>query len=374
MHFRRVCLEAFGYTLPEEVVTTAELERRLAPLYQRLRLPEGRLELMTGIRERRFFAPGTRPSSVSIESAQKAIAASGIDARYFGALVHGSVCRDYLEPATACRVHHGLGLPGDAMIYDVSNACLGVLTGMIQIANMIELGQIRAGVVVGTEDGRSLVENTVARLNADESLSRNSIKDSIASLTIGSASVAVVLCDEELSQTGNRLSGAVVYCDTSHHELCRSRGLETMMDTDSEQLMRQGITTGVETFRRFLGVAGWEPDEINRTFCHQVGGTHRKLMLESLGLDPANDFATLETLGNTGAAALPVTMAIGIEQGVLQRGDHVAMLGIGSGINCQMLAVDWQKSPTEKQRRVDEPHSGVRDPNLASSSSTPAQR
>ncbi|MEX2091899.1 MAG: 3-oxoacyl-ACP synthase III [Pirellulales bacterium] len=347
MHFRRVCLEAFGYTLPEEVVTTAEIERRLAPLYQRLRLPEGRLELMTGIRERRFFPPGTRPSSVSIESAQRAITASGIDPRYFGALVHGSVCRDYLEPATACRVHHGLGLPGEAMIYDVSNACLGLLTGMIQVANMIELGQIRAGVVVGTESGRELVENTIARLNADESLTRESIKDSIASLTIGSASVAIVLCDEDLSQTGNRLTGAIVYCDTSHHELCRSRGLETMMDTDSELLMRQGIATGVETFRRFLGVAGWEPEDIQRTFCHQVGAAHRKLMLESLGLDLANDFATLETLGNTGAAALPVTMALGIEQGRLSSGDHVAMLGIGSGINCQMLAVEWQKSNTE---------------------------
>lgn len=351
MHFRRVCLEAFGYTLPEEVVTTAEIERRLAPLYQRLRLPEGRLELMSGIRERRFYPPGTRPSTVSIESAQRAITASGIDPRYFGALVHGSVCRDYLEPATACRVHHGLGLPGEAMIYDVSNACLGVLTGMIQVANMIELGQIRAGVVVGTESGRDLVENTIARLNADESLTRNTVKDSIASLTIGSASVAVVLCDEELSRTGNKLTGACVYCDTSHHELCRSRGLETMMDTDSETLMRQGVATGVETFKRFLGIAGWEPEEIDRTFCHQVGAAHRKLMLESLGLDPARDFATLETLGNTGAAALPVTMAIGIEQGVLQANDRVALLGIGSGINCQMLAVEWEKA-TVKPKQV----------------------
>jgi 3-oxoacyl-[acyl-carrier-protein] synthase-3 len=111
--------------------------------------------------------------------------------------------------------------------------------------------------------------------------------------------------------------------------------------------MRQGIASGVETFRRFLAVAGWEPHEIDCSFCHQVGAAHRKLMLESLGLDPAKDFATLETLGNTGAAALPITMALGIEQGRLQAGDRVAMLGIGSGINCQMLAVDWQKTSVE---------------------------
>jgi 3-oxoacyl-[acyl-carrier-protein] synthase-3 len=345
MHFRRVCLESFGYRLPDEVVTTAELERRLAPLYERLRLPEGRLELMTGIRERRFFPPGTRPSSVSIESARRAIAASGIDPSQFGALVHGSVCRDFLEPATACRVHHGASMPPEATIYDVSNACLGILNGIVQVANMIELGQIRAGVVVGTECGRSLVENTIAHLNNDLSLTRETVKDSIASLTIGSASAAIVLCDEELSQAGNRLTAATVYCNTDQHELCQSRGLETFMNTDSEELMRRGVAAGAATFKRFLGAAGWQPQSIDRTFCHQVGVAHRKLMFESLGLDPAIDFATVETLGNTGAAALPVTMAIGVEQGRLRPGDHVAMLGIGSGINCLMLAVEWNSNP-----------------------------
>ena len=111
----------------------------------------------------------------------------------------------------------------------------------------------------------------------------------------------------------------MVHCDTTQHDLCHSRGLETLMQTDSEALMRQGIAAGAETFDRFLAAAGWEPDDIDRSFCHQVGVAHRKLMLESLGLNPANDFATLETLGNTGSAALPITMAIGIEQGRLKR-------------------------------------------------------
>jgi 3-oxoacyl-[acyl-carrier-protein] synthase III len=344
MHFRRVCLESFGYTLPDEIVTTAQIERRLAPLYDRLRLPQGRLELMTGIRERRFFPVGTRPSTISIESAGWAIEASGIDRRFFGALVHGSVCRDFLEPATSCRVHHGLDLPADAMIYDVSNACLGLLNGIVQVAGMIELGQIRAGVVVGTECGRELVENTIEALNHDTTLTRESVKNSIASLTIGSASAAIVLCDEELSQTKNRLTTAVVHCDTSQHDLCHSRGLETIMQTDSEELMRRGIAAGVVTFDRFLATAGWEPDDIDRTFCHQVGVAHRKLMFESLRLNPAIDFTTVETLGNTGAAALPVTMALGIEQGGAAAGDRIAMLGIGSGINCLMLGVEWQRS------------------------------
>src|SRR5690606_36802491 len=148
--------------LPRKVSTSANIEQRLAPLYQRLRLPEGRLEQMTGIRERRFFTSGSRPSDMSLISADRAIEASGLAREEFGALVHGSVCRDFLEPATACRVHHELGLPESCAIFDVSTACLGLLIGMTQLVDMIDLGQVGEGVVVGTECVRNLVEGTIA--------------------------------------------------------------------------------------------------------------------------------------------------------------------------------------------------------------------
>src|SRR5215471_7995082 len=168
MKYQNVILESLGYTLPDEIVLSDEIEHLLEPLYSRLRLPPGRLELMTGIRERRFWPRDTLPSQVSIVSCRRAIEAAGIDAREIGALIHGSVCRDHLEPATACTVHHHLDLPLSCFIYDVSNACLGLLNGMVQIANMIELGQIRAGLVVASEVSRPLMETTIAMLNANQ--------------------------------------------------------------------------------------------------------------------------------------------------------------------------------------------------------------
>lgn len=341
MRYRRVAIESLACNLPDTVISTGEIERQLAPLYERLRLPEGRLELMTGIRERRFFPPGSSIGEISAQTVLGAIKSCSFERKHFGALLHGSVCRDYLEPATACRVHHAVGLPESCIVYDLSNACLGMLTGAIQIANMIELGQIRAGVVVGSECGRSLVENTVAQLNANDSLTRSTIKDSIASLTIGSASAAMVLCDTELSRTGNRLIAAIVHCNTEHHDLCHSEGLTQVMQTDSERLLQEGIATGKRTFERFLDEVGWSRDQIDRTFCHQVGVAHRKLLLETLGLEPARDFTTFEFLGNTGSAALPVTMALGLEQQSVLPGERLALLGIGSGINSTMLAVEW---------------------------------
>ena len=55
MNFKNVAIESIAYALPDEVWTSADVEAKLAPVYERLRLPEGRLELMTGIKERRFF-------------------------------------------------------------------------------------------------------------------------------------------------------------------------------------------------------------------------------------------------------------------------------------------------------------------------------
>jgi 3-oxoacyl-[acyl-carrier-protein] synthase-3 len=351
MLYQNVCLESFGYALPDEIVTSAEIEARLEPLYRRLRLPEGRLELMSGIRERRFWPPGTLPSQISVTSARRAIEAADIDPDHIRALIHGSVCRDYLEPATACGVHRQLGLPRRCTIYDVSNACLGIVNGMLQVANLIELGLVRAGLVVGTEGSRQLVETTIAQLNRDASLTRDDIKPALASLTIGSASVAVLLVDKELSRTGNRLLGGVTWADTEHCELCRSGhdeaaadGMRPLMNTDSEALLLQGVAAAKSCFSDYLAELDWDAGDIHQTICHQVGRAHRKALFAALELDENRDFSTVEYLGNTGSAALPITAAIAAEHGHLRRGDQVAFLGIGSGINVVMLGLRWQES------------------------------
>lgn len=350
MRYEHVCIESLAYELPPHVVTSDDIERQLAPVYERLGLPFGRLELMTGIRERRFFDRGVKPSQMSTVTASKALVASGLKADDIGLLVHGSVCRDQLEPATASGVHHGVGLPRTAAILDVSNACLGLLNGVLVLANMIELGQVSAGIVVGTEDGRDLVEGTIDSLLKNPSATRKSIKLDFASLTIGAGSAAIVLCHRDLSRTGNRLLGGVCLTDTSHHGLCAG-GVEAQhadgrprMQTDSEALLHAGIELAGATWDRFQTELAWKATNIDKVFTHQVGKAHRKLLFDRVGLSPDIDFPTVEFLGNTGAVALPTAAAMGIERGHVAAGDHVAMLGIGSGLSSIMLGFEWSSA------------------------------
>lgn len=348
MRYQSVCLEAFVTNPPELVVTSEEIETRLAPVYDRLSLPQGRLELMTGIRERRFYPSGTLPGQISGKTVLKALAQTGLDPAECRALIHGSVCRDQMEPATAAGVHAAAKLPNDSLVIDVSNACLGLLNGASIIADMIELGRIRAGIVVGTEIGRPLVEATIDKLNTDPNVTRKSFKLDFASLTIGSGSAAIVLCHESISKTGNRLLGGACKADTSHAELCEggvdgqeSNDHRPLMSTDSEALLYAGVDLAQETWELTKSNLGWSNSDVTKTFTHQVGKAHRSLLLDKLNLSPDLDYPTVEFMGNTGSAALPTAAALGVEAGFVSSGDRIALLGIGSGLNSMMLGVEW---------------------------------
>lgn len=344
MLFSNVCLHDFGYALPPNVLTSDAIEERLAEVYDRLKLPRGRLELMSGITRRRLWNEGTKPSEGATLAGKAALERAAIDPQEIGCLIFSSVSRDMMEPATAAFVHHSLDLSPACQVFDLSNACLGFLNGMTMLANMIELGQVRAGLVVAGETAEDLVGSTIDHLLTEKRLTRKSVKPLFASLTIGSGAVALVMVDKRWVDTGHYLAGGYCRANTAHNRLCQGgQNAEqgTLMATDSEELLRQGIATAADCWQGFQQQLGWSAGSVDRFFCHQVGKAHAQALFHTLALDPAKNFETLPILGNVGSVSAPLTMAMGIEQGKLQSGEQAALLGIGSGINSLMLGIRW---------------------------------
>lgn len=343
MKFSKVRIEALAVALPQEVLSSAAIEEQLRPLYDRLKLPFGRLELMTGIRERRVWPQATRPSDASAAAGKAVFANSRIKPEQVELFIHAAVSRDMLEPATAAFAHRKIGLPSTAQIFDVSNACLGFLNSLSVAAAMIESGQIRCALVVAGEHGRPLVEQTLRTLR-EKNLTRNEIKPFFANLTIGSGAVGALICHESLAPNGHKLFGGVARAATQHSDLCQgdTHGAEALaMQTDSEQLLVAGVELARATWEDFTTVTGLKADTTDRFICHQVGSVHRRKLYETLGLDVSKDFSTFETLGNMGSVSLPATLALAAQQGAVKKGDRVGLLGIGSGLNCLMLALEW---------------------------------
>ncbi len=344
MRFHSTVIDSLAYVAPPVAWTSSDIEERLKPLYDRLRLPEGRLELMTGIKERRFWDHDIRPSDASAEAGLKALDKSGIAPDQIEVCIHSSVSRDMLEPATASFAHRLMGLSPNVQVLDVSNACLGFLNSLTILSAMIDSGQVKSGIVVSGENGKPLLERTI-QLLLEGDLTRKTIKPYFANLTIGAGAVAAVVCHESLSVNGHRLLGGVCLADTSSNDLCQgdsnAAGLGYEMQTDSEEMLRAGVNLAANTWTEFKSELKWDNDTADRVICHQVGSAHQRLLFESLGLDNEKDYSSYQTYGNTGSAALPITLAKAEEDGFVNKGDRVAMLGIGSGLNCLMLGAEW---------------------------------
>ncbi|MFP4493324.1 MAG: 3-oxoacyl-ACP synthase III [Puniceicoccaceae bacterium] len=349
MRFERTRIAAVAHALPEEIVTSDEIEERLAPLYERLRMPVGRIEWMTGIRARRLWPEGTRASEASA-AAGRAVLAKCPGAPPVDLLVHAAVSRDRLEPATAAYVHESLGLGPSAQIFDLSNACLGFLNAMVVAGGMIESGLIRTALVVAGENGRPLLERTIETLLAGD-FDRKGVRPFFANLTIGCGAVAMLLCDRGVLPEGGfaDLEFGVAGTDGRYSHLCegdQAAGGGLVMQTDSEALLEAGIGLAADTWRRFRG-ADAEGAPFARIITHQVGKTHQRRLHEALGIDPELDFPTYPSLGNVGSVACPITLSLAEEAGALAPGGRVALLGIGSGLSSVMLAL--RRSLPEKE-------------------------
>ncbi|MFQ5660527.1 MAG: 3-oxoacyl-ACP synthase III [Gammaproteobacteria bacterium] len=399
MHYKRVHMESIGYELPPEVVTSDDLELRLMPMYDVLHIAPGQLEALTGITERRWWEGGHSLSDGAAVAARKAIQQSNVQPQYIEALIYTGVCRENYEPATACAVAARLGISPDAYVYDISNACLGVLNGIIDIANRIELKQIRAGMVVSCESAREIVEIMIQRMLEEKTMDR--FTSSLATLTGGSGAAAVLLTDGSFENShAHKLIGEATQAAPEHHRLCRwgvtltpvelgklmfspdkllatidevmkpealpaamkelmtsdklppaianimpsetlPAALTEFMATDSVAVLKHGAKLGVRTWGAFLKKMGWARHQVDKVICHQVGEGHRDTILKELGIAPEKDFSTYKYLGNIGTVSLPLTAAIAEQRHFLKAGDRVGFLGIGSGLNCLMIGWEW---------------------------------
>lgn len=346
MNYSRVYIQSLGYVLPPVVVSSDELEEQIESVYAALHMSSGQLEALTGIYERRWWESDHSLGANAAAAARKAIANGNVNPADIGVLIYAGVNRENFEPATACHVAAELGIAGNVAVYDLCNACLGVFNGVIEVANQIELGHIRAGLVVSSETAREINEVTIERMN--ESPDMETFTKALATLTGGSGSAAVLLTDGSFGGRPHKLLGGVSCAAPEHYDLCRwglaqenGHLLRPIMLTDAPSVLKHGVKLGLETWKAFLDALQWTSGTIDKVICHQVGRANKESILASIDIAPEKDFSTFPYLGNTGTVSVPMTAAIAEEREFLKPGDRVAWLGIGSGLNCLMLGMEW---------------------------------
>ncbi|RMD84297.1 MAG: 3-oxoacyl-ACP synthase III [Candidatus Dadabacteria bacterium] len=348
--FNNVFIESMAVNLPSKRVTSEEIEERLAPLYERLNIPKGTFEKLTGIRSRYFWENGAMPSQVATVAGHKALKEIGFPKKYIKALFSCSITRDYFEPATACLIHHELGLEETAMVTDVSNACLGFMNGIFMMATLIESGTVPAGIVLSGETIYKPIDYCINYILEHEELSRSELLNLLPTLTLGSGAVAYVLAHRDIATNTHRILGGVGRSATRHHNLCNGNGdyyvaqlsgFDPIMTTESSKLVSSAAKLGRKTWKEFSKLFGWTKDDVDHIFCHQVGKQVNGSFYKTIGLDGSKEFTIYQEYGNLASAALPTALVIGAKEKDIKQGDKILLTGFGSGLNSLFLGLEW---------------------------------
>ncbi len=338
MRFQGVNIIGVAHVDAPHRISTEEIDNTMSSTYARLGLPARLLENLTGVRARRFWDPGTLPSDGATLAARRVLEQTGVDPGRIGVIINTSVCRDWVEPSVACFVHNNLGLSETCLNFDIGNACLGFLDGMGVVGNMIERGQIDYGLVVDGESSRYVVEQTLARL-AHESCDESTLKQQLATLTVGSGAAAMLLGSSRVAPEGHRFLGSVSIAQTQHNQLCRGQvdfGL-----TDTRSLMAHGVAVASRTWALAQEAFGWTSEMIDLFALHQVSEMHTQSLARTLGMNLDKAHLIYPEHGNVGPASVPMVLSKAQEAEKLSPGDRVVLAGIGSGLNCTAGAVLW---------------------------------
>ena len=147
------------------------------------------------------------------------------------------------------------------------------------------------------------------------------------------------MCRRELAPRGHSYLGGVTRAATQFNKLCY--GQMDRMVTDTRVLLTEGLKLATKTFAAAREKLGWVVEEMDQFIIHQVSKAHTDSLMKVLGLDPDKIHRIYPELGNIGPAAVPIALAKAVAMGKIKRGDRIALLGIGSGLNCSMAEIVW---------------------------------
>lgn len=324
-------IAGLGKYLPERIVTSAELE-------QKLNIPTGWIERVTGVQSRRY-ASGENVSQMAAAAAREALQMAGMQPSDLDAIIGASASMRQAIPCTAAFVQRELGAPdGKSVCFDINATCLGFVFALQNAAHLVAAGVYKTVLIFSSELG---------------TFSRNSNQWESAVLFGDGAAAAIITAARpgEASaiwhtQFATYSSGAdltqLVGGGTLHHPNDPSTTPEmNMFDMDGPSVFKKAARLLPPFLDEFSKELGWKNHDYDQVIPHQASGHGMKLLSTRFGFRSERVFVHIQERGNCIAASIPLALTEAVQAGRIQRGDKVLLVGTGAGLSIGAMALTY---------------------------------
>lgn len=297
---------------------------------------------MTGVRASHRTSEHQTCSDLGFRAAQELLAKKGIKAEEIGALIFSSHSPDYRRPSTAFVLQYRLGVPKEAVCYDISLGCSSLVVGMQTVASIMNTGDIKYALLfVGDTAGKSV--------NMD---------DRSSAMLFGEAGAVMLL---EKTDNENDQINALVRSDGSgfKYMIVPGGGFRNLHAPDEPVMCEDGNPrslhnsfiqgTSVFTFtvfdvprliKDFWAQTNTTPDDYDCFAFHQANLYILKQIAKKTKMDFEKMPITLDRYGNTSGASAIVSLCD--KYGKCNENKAIKVMACGFGIGISLGATSFE--------------------------------
>lgn len=301
-------ITGWGGALPEEVLTNADLERRLDT-------NDRWIVERTGIRERRI---GGTTSGLAVAAGSAAMATAGLSPSQIDLLLVSTNTPDQPVPAAAALVQDQMGLR--CGVFDLNSGCSGFVYGLVAANGLLATGLERVLVVAS---------DTVSRIVDPE--------DRSTAILFGDGAGAVVV---EAVPGEGALLGWDLGADGSAAPLLYQLP-NGYVQMNGREVFRRAVRVTAASANAALERAKVTIDQVALFVPHQANARIIEAVSQRLGISMDRTALEVERTGNTSSGSIPHALAEAASAGRLRDGDLVLMSGFGAGMTWASAVVRW---------------------------------
>jgi 3-oxoacyl-[acyl-carrier-protein] synthase-3 len=305
-------ITGWGTALPPKVLTNDDLAGMMDT-------SDEWIQERTGIKERRV---GGTTAGLSVEAGRKALEMSGVDPARIDGLILATTTPDRTVPATAPTVQNELGLRCGS--FDVNAACSGFMYGLVVAHGLITMGAEKI-LVIGTD--------TLARITDWE--------DRNTAILFADGSGAVVL---ERSEGKGQLLGWDLDADGSAERFLYAE-VGGYLHMDGREVFRRAVRIMVDSGEKAMAHAGVTADDISLVVPHQANIRIIEAACQRLRIPMDRTATVLQHTGNTSSASIPLALVDALDNGRVQEGDLLLLVGFGAGMTAASAVLRWGGVP-----------------------------